>query len=62
MTVEEMKIRNTPKKVIEEELGGGYFFRCPWLSCNEIVKSTWRFCPLCGQRITFPNSDYEEEG
>lgn len=60
MTIEEMKLRYTPKMAIREELGGGYYYRCPWITCNVIVKSEDRYCRACGQRIVFPNSDYEE--
>lgn len=60
MTNEEMKIRYTPKMAIKEELGGGYFYRCPWISCDTIVKSDTNYCPMCGQRIIFEYSDYEE--
>lgn len=61
MTTEEMKLRFTPKKVIREELGGDYYYRCGWLSCNKIVRSDMEFCPYCGQRLEFPLSDYEEK-
>ena len=62
MTTEEMKIRYTPKMVIREELGGDYYYRCCWISCNKIVRSDMKFCPECGQRLLFPLSDYEEIG
>lgn len=58
MTIEEMKIRYTPKKVVKEELGGDIYYRCPWVSCNKIVRSDMNFCPQCGQFLLFPNSDY----
>lgn len=60
MTIEEMKLRYTPKMAIKEELGGGYYYRCCWVNCDTIVKSEWRFCPYCGQLLKFPNDDYEE--
>ena len=58
MTIEEMKIKYTPKNVVTEELGGGYFYRCPWISCNTIVKSEDNYCRNCGQKLSFPFSDY----
>lgn len=61
MTVEEMKIKYTPKPVIKEELGGGFFYRCPWISCNSIVRSEDNYCRVCGQRLEFPFSDYENK-
>ena len=60
MTVEEMKIRYTPKMAIKEELGGDYYFRCPWISCNKIVRSDQNYCGACGQKLKFPLSDYED--
>lgn len=60
MTVEEMKIRYTPKMAIREELGGDFYYRCCWITCNKIVRSDWKFCPACGQSLLFPSSDYEE--
>lgn len=60
MTVEEMKERLTPKMVVKEELGGDYYYRCGWLSCNMIVRSDWVACPYCGAILQFPLSDYED--
>lgn len=58
MTTEEMKIRYTPKKVVKEELGGDFYFRCPWITCNKIVRTDMNYCPNCGQLLSFPSSDY----
>ena len=33
------------------ELGGGYFFRCHWMSCNADINRFMNYCPICGQRI-----------
>lgn len=43
-----------PKEVVKEELGGDFYYRCPWLSCNEIVKRGWVACPHCGTKLKFP--------
>lgn len=61
MTVEEMKIRFTPKMVVKEELGGDFFYRCPWITCNKVVRSDMNYCPNCGQRLEFEYSDYERK-
>lgn len=60
MTTEEMKVRYTPKMAVREELGGDYYYRCPWIACNKIVRSDMNYCCGCGQRLMFPLSDYEE--
>lgn len=52
--------RENPVKAIREELGGGYYYRCPWLTCNKIVRSEYDYCPYCGTKLIFPNSDYNE--
>lgn len=33
------------------ELGGGIYYRCPWMMCNEDVNRFMNFCPGCGQRL-----------
>lgn len=58
MTIEEMKIRYIPKQAIREELGGGYYYRCPWQDCNKIVRSDINYCPSCGQRLQFAVDNY----
>lgn len=37
------------------ELGGGYYYKCHWIACNESVSSWMNYCPNCGQRLTFEN-------
>ena len=37
-----------PRKM---ELGGGYYYKCFWVSCNEDVNKFYEFCPKCGCRI-----------
>lgn len=58
MTDEEIKLRLQPKKAIREELGGGYFYRCPWLTCDKVVRSDFEWCPWCGQRLEFEVDSY----
>lgn len=52
-------IRNTPLPAIKEELGGDYYYRCPYASCNKIVKSEWVACPYCGALLDF-KTDYND--
>lgn len=62
MTVnEEIMERLRPKKAIKEELGGGYYYRCPYLLCNKIVRSDMNYCPNCGQRLSFDVDNYTRE-
>ena len=56
----EMEQRNIPMKPIKEELGGDYYYRCPWLICNKVVRSDYIACPYCGQMLLFPKDDYED--
>ena len=42
-----------PMKVIKEELGGWYFYKCPNLTCNKEIKSEYEYCPYCGQKLEF---------
>ena len=57
---DEIYQRLKPKEVIKEELGGDYYYRCPWLNCDKIVRSDFKYCPMCGQLLKFPKDDYEE--
>ena len=61
MTDEEMRIRFKPKMVVKEELGGDFYYRCPWISCNKIVESNMNYCSNCGQKLEFPYGDYRED-
>ena len=42
-----------PRTVVREELGGDFYYRCPWIVCNTTVHSTWKYCPMCGQKLDF---------
>ena len=61
MSNEEILLRLQPKKAIREELGGDYYYRCPWLACNKIIRSEWFYCPACGQAVFFEKDSYTEE-
>ena len=58
---DEIYQRLQPMKAIKEELGGGYFYRCPYLKCNKIVRSDMRFCPACGQALLIDVDDYTRD-
>ena len=61
MSNEEILLRLQPKQAIREELGGDYYWRCPWLACNKIIRSEWFYCPACGQAVFFEKDSYTEE-
>lgn len=46
-----------PRKPIKHELGGGYYYTCPWIMCNNTVHRFDRYCSQCGQRLRFDKDD-----
>lgn len=54
-------IRNTPVPAIKEELGGGFYYRCPYKDCGKVVKSDWVACPYCGAMIVCESDAYTED-
>ena len=40
-----------PKPPRKYELGGDYYYRCYWASCNELVSKWDNYCRHCGQKI-----------
>jgi len=61
MTEEEKRraIENgIPRKPIKQELGGGYYYKCPMLICGESIKRYYDYCPTCGAKIDW-SDDYE---
>ena len=46
-----------PRKPIIHELGGGYYYTCPWMKCNNTVHPWDRYCSQCGQRLRFDKDD-----
>ena len=60
MTQEERKraIQNAiPQKPVRYELGGGWYYRCRWLICDEQLKRWWNYCPNCGARIDWSDEE-----
>ena len=37
-----------PRKM---ELGGGYYYKCYWLACNNDVTRWQNYCDQCGTRL-----------
>lgn len=55
---ERAAIQNSiPKKVKKHELGGGYYYTCPWIMCNNTVHRYDRYCSQCGQKLRFEKDD-----
>ena len=40
----------------KQELGGGYYYKCYWVSCNEDVNKFFNYCPKCGTRIQWDDA------
>ena len=53
--ITELLIRDEPKEPQRISLGGGYYYKCAWLSCGEDINKWMNFCPKCGQRIGWSN-------
>lgn len=39
------------------ELGGGLYFKCYWMKCNEDLKMYYNYCPKCGQAIDWERGE-----
>ena len=46
-----------PKPPRVHELGGGIYYTCYWMICNESIHRWQRYCPMCGQRILWEDDD-----
>jgi hypothetical protein len=51
-------IKQEPKEPRRIELGGGYYYKCPWLGCDSDVSTMDNYCSRCGQRLMW--GDYDE--
>lgn len=40
-----------PMPPIKHELGGSYYWTCPWYACGNTVTRWKNYCDQCGQRI-----------
>lgn len=48
--------KQQPLPPVAHELGGGIYYTCHWMKCNETVYRWMNHCPACGQKI-----DWQEE-
>lgn len=53
--------KQEPKTPHIHELGGDYYFKCFWLSCGTTVHRWMNYCPECGQRIDWLNTERRKE-
>ena len=47
-----------PQEPNVHELGGGYYYTCHWLTCNNTVHRYDQYCSLCGQKLLWRDDDY----
>ena len=40
-----------PRKPQRHELGGGVYYTCHWLKCNNTVSRWDNYCSVCGQKL-----------
>lgn len=50
----------TPRPPRVHELGGGIYYKCYWINCDEDINKWYNFCPKCGQRIYWEGGEYED--
>ena len=43
--------KQIPMRPRRFELGGGYYYRCYWASCDNTVTRWQNHCDQCGQRL-----------
>lgn len=46
-----------PKKPTVHELGGGIYYTCHWIKCNNTVHRWQNYCDQCGQKIDWSEDD-----
>lgn len=46
-----------PKAPRVHELGGGIYYTCFWLACNETLYKWHNYCPKCGQKLDWEAID-----
>ena len=49
--IEELKVRDKGLKPIKMELGGDFYYKCHWLTCDSSLKRYMNYCYNCGQKI-----------
>lgn len=53
----ELMERDYPRPPQRIELGGSYYYKCHWYSCNRDINKWMDFCPGCGQRIQWGENE-----
>lgn len=48
-----------PRPPVRVELGGGYYYKCYWLKCDNTLRRWERYCSKCGQKILW-DDDYTD--
>ena len=44
-------LKQTPLPPAVHELGGGIYYSCHWLVCNNTIHRWQEYCDQCGQKI-----------
>ena len=47
----EAMARQEPKTPRVNELGGGFYYKCHWITCDTDINRFMEYCPKCGQKI-----------
>lgn len=53
----EAMARQEPKEPRRIELGGGYYYKCYWLSCDCDLQRWMDYCPKCGYRVAWEGNE-----
>lgn len=59
MSEEELRLK--PMQAIKIELGGDYYYKCPYVKCGVIVRSDHNYCYACGQKLLFNVDSYTDK-
>lgn len=55
--IDELIQRDNAVEPVKEELGGDYYYKCKWITCNNTVNRWDKFCSQCGQRILWEDKN-----
>ncbi len=53
----EAMAKQEPKQPRVIELGGGYYYKCHWISCDNDIKRIDNYCSKCGQMILWEGEE-----
>lgn len=48
-----LKLKEQPLPARRIELGGDYYFKCYWITCDADVNRFNNYCSNCGQHLSF---------